>query len=113
VILAASATKISSAQSVKNIFFDKLDRSAGSLVFQPARKPFSEQVLNFQPAGPLAKLLVLSADQSLPVIMYMPPSEPFFCHMESQVHRRTNLWIKLRAGNDATYMKMISAPAAP
>ncbi|MBS1638247.1 MAG: hypothetical protein JST26_20205 [Bacteroidetes bacterium] len=36
---------------------------------------------------------------------------PFFCQLESDVHKHTNLWIKVRTGNDESYMKMISVPA--
>ena len=32
---------------------------------------------------------------------------PFFCAIECKVHKHTNIWIKLRAGDDASYMKMI------
>jgi len=32
---------------------------------------------------------------------------PFFCAMECKVRNYTNIWIKLRAGNDDSYMKMI------
>jgi len=32
---------------------------------------------------------------------------PFFCAIECKVRKRTNIWIKIRAGDDATYMKMI------
>ena len=32
---------------------------------------------------------------------------PFFCAMECKVRKHTNIWIKLRAGDDASYMKMI------
>ena len=33
---------------------------------------------------------------------------PFFCAMECRVRKHTNIWIKLRTGNDDSYMKMIS-----
>ncbi|MBK6984649.1 MAG: hypothetical protein IPH32_07770 [Bacteroidetes bacterium] len=33
---------------------------------------------------------------------------PFFCAMECNLRKRTNIWIKLRAGDDASYMKMIT-----
>jgi hypothetical protein len=33
---------------------------------------------------------------------------PFFCAMECKVRQHTNIWIKLRAGDDASYMKMIT-----
>jgi len=33
---------------------------------------------------------------------------PFFCAMECKVRKHTNIWIKLRAGDDASYMKMIN-----
>lgn len=32
---------------------------------------------------------------------------PFFCAMECNLRKHTNIWIKLRAGDDASYMKMI------
>ncbi len=31
----------------------------------------------------------------------------FFCRMECRVRNRANIWIKLRAGDDASYMRMI------
>ncbi|MES2513913.1 MAG: hypothetical protein V4580_07195 [Bacteroidota bacterium] len=33
---------------------------------------------------------------------------PFFCAMECRVRKHTNIWIKLRAGDDTSYMKMIA-----
>ena len=33
---------------------------------------------------------------------------PFFCAMECKVRKHTNIWIKLRAGDDASYMRMIT-----
>jgi hypothetical protein len=32
---------------------------------------------------------------------------PFFCRMECKARNRANIWIKLRAGDDDSYMKMI------
>jgi hypothetical protein len=32
---------------------------------------------------------------------------PFFCAMECKLRQHTNIWIKLRAGDDASYMRMI------
>ncbi|MES2130760.1 MAG: hypothetical protein V4506_00335 [Bacteroidota bacterium] len=32
---------------------------------------------------------------------------PFFCAMECRIRKHTNIWIKFRAGNDDSYMKMI------
>lgn len=32
---------------------------------------------------------------------------PFFCAMECKVRKHTKIWIKLRAGDDDSYMKMI------
>jgi hypothetical protein len=32
---------------------------------------------------------------------------PFFCAMECRVRKHTKLWIKVRTGNDDSYMKMI------
>jgi hypothetical protein len=34
---------------------------------------------------------------------------PFFCALECKVRKHTNIWIKLRTGDDASYMKMIGA----
>jgi hypothetical protein len=34
---------------------------------------------------------------------------PFFCAMECKVRKHTNIWIKLRAGDDASYMRMIKS----
>lgn len=36
--------------------------------------------------------------------------EAFFCKMEDKVYSRLNIWIKLRAGNDEQYRKMIAIP---
>ncbi len=33
---------------------------------------------------------------------------PFFCAMECKVRQHTNIWIKLRAGDDESYRKMIT-----
>ena len=33
---------------------------------------------------------------------------PFFCALECKVRKHTNIWIKLRAGDDASYMRMIT-----
>ena len=34
---------------------------------------------------------------------------PFFCAMECIVRKRTNIWIKLRAGDDESYMRLIKS----
>lgn len=34
---------------------------------------------------------------------------PFFCAMECKVRKRTNIWIKLRTGDDESYMKLIQS----
>ncbi len=34
---------------------------------------------------------------------------PFFCAVECKVRKRTNIWIKLRAGDDESYMKLIQS----
>lgn len=34
----------------------------------------------------------------------------FFCRMEDKLHARFNVWIKLRAGSDEIYRKMIVNP---
>ena len=34
---------------------------------------------------------------------------PFFCAMECKVRKHTYIWIKLRAGDDASYMRMINS----
>lgn len=34
---------------------------------------------------------------------------PFFCAMECKVRKRTNIWIKLRTGDDESYMKLIKS----
>ena len=36
---------------------------------------------------------------------------PFFCAMECKVRKHTNIWIKLRAGDDESYMKLIQSAA--
>lgn len=34
----------------------------------------------------------------------------FFCVMENNVYSKLNVWIKLRAGSDEIYRKMIATP---
>lgn len=34
---------------------------------------------------------------------------PFFCAMECKVRKHTNIWIKLRTGDDESYMKLIKS----
>ena len=34
--------------------------------------------------------------------------KPMFCKMEDKLHKRFNVWILLRAGNDMEYRKFIS-----
>ena len=34
----------------------------------------------------------------------------FFCKMEDRVYNKLNVWIKLRAGSDEIYRKMIATP---
>jgi hypothetical protein len=34
---------------------------------------------------------------------------PFFCAMECKVRKCTNIWIKLRTGDDESYMKLIQS----
>ncbi len=34
----------------------------------------------------------------------------FFCVMEDKVYGKLNVWIKLRAGSDESYRKMITIP---
>ena len=34
----------------------------------------------------------------------------FFCKMEDKVYTKLNVWIKLRAGSDEIYRKMIATP---
>lgn len=41
---------------------------------------------------------------------YHPAKLPFFCGMEEKCRNKFNLFIKLRAGNDESYRKMISSP---
>lgn len=43
------------------------------------------------------------------VIHYQPPKPAFFCGMEDKFRDRFNVFLKFRAGNDESYMKMIKA----
>ena len=33
---------------------------------------------------------------------------PFFCALECKIRNQANIWVKFRAGDDASYMKMIT-----
>jgi hypothetical protein len=33
---------------------------------------------------------------------------PFFCALECKIRKQANIWVKFRAGDDASYMKMIT-----
>jgi hypothetical protein len=44
--------------------------------------------------------------------MFLPSIKhtAFFCVMEDRVYSKLNVWIKLRAGSDEIYRKMIATP---
>jgi hypothetical protein len=44
--------------------------------------------------------------------MFLPSIKhtAFFCVMEDKVYGKLNVWIKLRAGSDEIYRKMIATP---
>ena len=44
--------------------------------------------------------------------MFLPSIKhtAFFCVMEDKVYSKLNVWIKLRAGSDEIYRKMIATP---
>ncbi|HTA61091.1 MAG TPA: hypothetical protein VK835_01490 [Bacteroidia bacterium] len=69
----------------------------------------------------LAKPLFLKTNSSsflsLPekennISMFLPSIKhtAFFCVMEDKVYSKLNVWIKLRAGSDEIYRKMIATP---
>jgi hypothetical protein len=69
----------------------------------------------------LAKPLFLKTNSSsflvLPekensISMFLPSIKhtAFFCVMEDKVYNKLNVWIKLRAGSDEIYRKMIATP---
>ena len=57
------------------------------------------------------KGLFLSQNQAKSPVFepYKLPKGAIFCRMEASVWRKTNVWIKLRAGNDEMYRKLIGA----
>ena len=42
-------------------------------------------------------------------LKYKAPDLPFFCSMEDKCRNRFNIFLKIRAGNDESYMKMIQS----
>ena len=50
-----------------------------------------------------------SKDNNNEISMFLPSIKhaAFFCVMEDKVHDKLNVWIKLRAGTDEIYRKMI------
>jgi len=46
------------------------------------------------------------------ISMFLPSIKhtAFFCLMEDKVYSKLNVWIKLRAGSDEIYRKMIATP---
>jgi len=46
------------------------------------------------------------------ISMFLPSIKhtAFFCVMEDKVYSKLNVWIKLRAGSDEIYRKMIATP---
>jgi len=43
-------------------------------------------------------------------LKYNAPKLPFFCNMEEKSRNKFHVFLKLRAGNDESYMKMIASP---
>lgn len=55
----------------------------------------------------------MSAEKENNHIKMMLPSikhTAFFCLMEDKVYSKLNIWVKLRAGSDEIYRKMIAMP---
>jgi hypothetical protein len=65
----------------------------------------NERRFYFKPFIANANFL-LPANRSF-VLHYQPPKPAFFCGMEDKFRDRFNIFLKLRAGNDESYMKMI------
>ncbi len=54
---------------------------------------------------------VVSKSQLLnkpPTLNYQPAKLPFFCNMEDKCRNKFNIFLKIRAGNDESYTKMIA-----
>ena len=85
-----------------------------STVFQ------EHHALSFNYLGVNASNVTNTIIFSNPISMQEPPKPifygsindlPFFCAMECRVRKHTNIWIKLRTGNDESYMKLINSAA--
>jgi hypothetical protein len=55
---------------------------------------------------------LLSSEKENNISMFLPSIKhtAFFCVMEDKVYSKLNVWIKLRAGSDEIYRKMIATP---
>ncbi|MGZ3884259.1 MAG: hypothetical protein ACXVPQ_07895 [Bacteroidia bacterium] len=73
-----------------------------SLPLSPLFKPKPPLFIGEAPVKPLV------ADK-LPVFAkYELPKGAVFCRMEEKIWHKLNVWIKLRAGNDEMYMRLIN-----
>jgi hypothetical protein len=55
---------------------------------------------------------LFSTEKGSNISMILPSIKhtAFFCVMEDKVYSKLNVWIKLRAGSDEIYRKMIATP---
>ena len=76
----------------------------------PARRLLFFNANDAAPPHPSMKLIDNNRFQKpLPTISSGSIKDlPFFCAMECKVRQHTNIWIKLRAGDDESYRKMIT-----
>jgi len=60
----------------------------------------------------LSPLLFSTEKENNNISIILPPVKhtAFFCVMEDKVYSKLNVWIKLRAGSDEIYRKMIETP---
>ena len=68
---------------------------------------FNYNRLNFSENKKLQLQTQPSTVLSLSNVKYEIPKGAVFCRMEEQLRSRLNFWVKLRAGSDEAYMKMI------
>lgn len=57
----------------------------------------------------LSNCLIFLPQKDL-TLKYNPPKLPFFCSMEEKSRNKFRVFLKLRAGNDESYRKMIYQP---
>ena len=69
---------------------------------------FSNQFSHVNPSP----FLFSAEKENNTISMFLPSIKhtAFFCVMEDKVYSKLNVWIKLRAGSDEIYRKMIATP---